>query len=167
MFLYSLVRLLRPERVIEIGVSKGFVTEWFAAALADNDFGELISVDDWSETHGGRADGPAPALTRIQDLGLKERVKFVSSDSVLWLSEQKPNSAHLVWIDGDHSYQGCKRDLVAGWRVCCGTMAVHDTQNASVGANVRAAIRDLCLDGCWIDGARGIWIGKKERGRPA
>jgi len=42
--LYLLVRLLRPERVIETGVRPGYSTAWILSALEANRFGELTSL---------------------------------------------------------------------------------------------------------------------------
>jgi predicted O-methyltransferase YrrM len=164
MFLYSLVRLNEPERVIEIGVSLGFATEWLAAAIHDNGHGELISVDDWSGDHGGKAHSKRPALHRMKDLGLAECVTFVGSDSVEWLKTQKDGSADIVWVDGDHSYEGASGDIREAWRVTRDMVAVHDTENASCGENVSKAICETGLPGVWMRGARGIWVTNKHRG---
>ena len=43
--LYGLVRALRPEVVVETGVATGVTSAYLLAALADNDAGELQSID--------------------------------------------------------------------------------------------------------------------------
>ena len=42
---YGLVRALRPRVVVETGVAMGVTSAYVLAALADNDFGELHSID--------------------------------------------------------------------------------------------------------------------------
>lgn len=42
---YGLVRALRPSMVVETGVAMGVTSAYVLAALADNDFGELHSID--------------------------------------------------------------------------------------------------------------------------
>jgi hypothetical protein len=45
MVLYGLVRALRPEYVIETGIATGVSTSYLSAALIQNDFGNLYSID--------------------------------------------------------------------------------------------------------------------------
>ena len=44
-FLYALVRLLRPERIVETGTASGFSTTYLLAALNRNEAGRLVSID--------------------------------------------------------------------------------------------------------------------------
>jgi len=45
MVLYGLVRALRPEYVVETGIATGVSTSFISAALIQNDFGNLYSID--------------------------------------------------------------------------------------------------------------------------
>jgi hypothetical protein len=47
--LYALVRALRPKQVVEIGVDSGGTSTHILAALRENDYGQLYSVDIKSE----------------------------------------------------------------------------------------------------------------------
>lgn len=163
MLLYSIIRLNRPKRVIEVGVAEGSMTLWLAAALIDNgDDGELISVDNWSTNYGGNAKDPSGVLTKLEDMGFEDTVRVVSSDSKAFLSKQDENSAGFVWIDGDHSYDGCTRDLKEGFRVTSDLLGVHDTANRDVCPHVWPAVCDFPLEGCLIHGGRGVWLARKK-----
>ena len=160
LFLFSLVRMLKPDSIIEIGVSAGHMTAWLALALVLNEKGRLISVDNWSRAHGGQAASSQKAFRRISEVGLHlERVvKFVDSDSVEYLKSCPDNSVDMVWIDGDHSFEGARADIDEGSRVAKKVIAVHDTNQIYDG--VRNAIKDIYTEslGFWVKGCRGIWL---------
>lgn len=165
--LYGLLRMLNPEKVLEIGVSRGHMTSWLALALEDNaSGGKLISVDNWSRAHGGEATSPARAQKRLHDNKIKTSVDFVKSDSVPFMESQETDSFDFVWVDGDHSFEGAKADILQALRICKpgGTIAVHDTHQQYSG--VRDAINNIQelrmigipRSGLWVKGGRGIWI---------
>lgn len=160
--LYDVIVKHKPERVIEIGVSRGAVTAYLAAALEENGKGRLISVDNWSQNFGGKADGPAAACHRVDALGLKERVRFVSQDSQRFLAEQKDNSAGLVWVDGDHSYEGAKADVIEAIRISNTVVGVHDTSHGHHKEDIRRVIRELGIEGQgeYIEERHGCWLGE-------
>jgi predicted O-methyltransferase YrrM len=124
--LHVLTRLLMPQAVVEIGVGGAASTLAFAEALRLNGRGRLISIDvnQWLidrarlllRSHGlemhvsiieGRSDDPA---TRRQIEGHAPRID-------------------ILFIDGDHSFAGCRgdfdryHDLVAPG----GIVVFHDT----------------------------------------
>lgn len=129
LFLYSTVRHLEPDRVIEIGVSAGGATAWIAAALSANDRGVLDAVDDWSRDDGGKADGPGRAEYRLTCFCLEPLVRFHSEDSHTWLPKQDADSAGIVWVDGDHSYEGAKDDLNHALRIATDLVVFHDSNH--------------------------------------
>jgi len=130
LFLYSLIRHAKPDKVLEVGVSGGGATAWIAGALEDNDNGKLISVDDWSRNYGGRSDGPDAAHARLEDLELDTRVELISESSHDYLPRQDKDAFDVSWIDGDHSYEGAKSDLEEAIRVTDGTVIFHDVTHA-------------------------------------
>jgi len=158
LFLFSLLRMIKPRRVLEIGVSRGHMTAWLALALHMNgDGGTLTSVDNWSRAHGGEARSPGHALKRLASNGLAGRVEFVASDSFGFLSEQPDNSFDVVWVDGDHSYTGAYRDITQALRVASHVVGVHDTAQQYTGP--REAAADLSEgEGFWVEGCRGIYL---------
>jgi len=125
--LYGLVRHVKPESVIEVGVSAGGMTSWIAAALEVSNKGTLTSVDNWTQNDGGKASSPEPARKRLEDIGIDHRVEFVTADSHDWMPEQDADSADIVWVDGDHSYHGAMHDLSEAWRIATDLVAFHDS----------------------------------------
>jgi len=159
LFLFGLVRMIKPARVLEIGVSAGHMTAWLALALEQNKKGELVSVDNFSKAHGGEAGDEKPARRRLAANGLAERVDFVKSDSVEFLQKQPDNSFDFVWVDGDHSFDGARADIVEALRVARYVVGVHDTNQLYDGPREAIkAIMPLQTLGFWVEGCRGIWL---------
>ena len=48
-YLYSIVKMLKPKNVVELGTGLGSTAFWAALALEENGFGRIITVDDGSE----------------------------------------------------------------------------------------------------------------------
>lgn len=123
MTLFSLAVSIKAVKIIEIGRFKGFSTLCLASALKFLDIG-------WQEPlqHKQRPDidysnleepqkrllvsiDPFPteeATNLIQEAELTQYVEFVNhrSDAVNIQGE-----VDLIFIDGDHSYEGCKEDV--------------------------------------------------------
>ena len=59
--LYALTRLLRPKRVVEVGVSSGVSSAYLLAALQRNRGGSLVSIDLPSRPRKPRAGKPRPS----------------------------------------------------------------------------------------------------------
>jgi predicted O-methyltransferase YrrM len=62
-FLYSMVRLLKPERVLETGTHHGISSAYMASAMKQNHKGTLVTTEFLPENH-------AIADKRFKDLGL-------------------------------------------------------------------------------------------------
>ena len=107
--LYGLARRVAPgAAVAEIGRFKGGTTLMLASALPDG--AELWSYD----LHVAlRADMSGPQLdaeleTALDRYGLSERVHLVVGDSRT--AEPPPRPCALVFVDGDHTYEGARAD---------------------------------------------------------
>lgn len=156
LFLYSTVRYLRPDRVIEVGVSGGNSTVWIAAALRDAGRGHLFAVDRFEGTDGGAAKSPVLARERLRACGLSEWATVIPKDSVAFLQGCSDDYAEIVWVDGGHSYEQARADVDQAFRVASRLVVVHDTNQVAYDA-----VRRVCVErggGAFIDGTRGIWI---------
>ena len=48
-YVYSMIKMSRPQKVLELGTGLATVTLWAAAAVCENGTGELVTVDDGSQ----------------------------------------------------------------------------------------------------------------------
>lgn len=156
LFLLAAVGMVKPSSILEIGVSAGHATLWLAAA-AQLAGARMVSVDNWSAAHGGRAKGPEKAITRLKDNGLEGTVEFVNSDSVAYLRSCADGEFDLVWVDGDHSVEGATADIKEALRVAGKLVIVHDT-NQQAYRTVREACLSVCDRGCFFDSLRGMFF---------
>lgn len=158
LFLFGLLRMLKPETVIEVGVSAGHMTCWLALALHINDKGNMVSVDNFSKRHGGQASSSDVARSRLAANDLGSCVSFVKSDSVEFMKSIADDTFDFVWIDGDHSFDGARADIKEGMRIAKDTIAVHDTNQQYDGPRKAIASLNGPDGGYWVHGCRGIWM---------
>ncbi len=111
--LFRLARDLGPQPIVEIGRFKGGSTLLLASAMHPD--AELWSYD----LHVAlRPDMPgwqldAELRTALDRYGLTDRVHLVVGDSRT--AEPPPRPAGLVFVDGDHTYEGARADFER-WR---------------------------------------------------
>jgi predicted O-methyltransferase YrrM len=105
-FIYSLVRVSKPDLVAEIGTFFAGTAEVFARALWENGRGMLYTTDPYGAERG-------PAVIRQWPAPLQEIVRFSPDDSMTFLG----NLAHaktlldIILIDGNHQYEFAGFDL--------------------------------------------------------
>jgi predicted O-methyltransferase YrrM len=125
-YLFGLIREIKPQKVIEIGRYKGGSTLLIAAAMDGE--GEFWSVDIGAKE--ARLQGIKTARSfdeQLADasrrLGLK--VNIIVGDSRTL--EVDTGEVDLVFIDGDHSYEGVRNDFERfGRRVRVGGAVLFD-----------------------------------------
>lgn len=114
---YSLTRSIRPRLVVEIGCFMGFSTQHFAQALADNGFGQCISIDPFDfpvDAGNGLQDRQELAESLLKRSGLNELVRIVraySAQAREQIEEELRGGIDLLYIDGDHSIPGVFKDF--------------------------------------------------------
>lgn len=124
MTLFSLAISIRAASMIEIGRFKGFSTLSLASALKFIDIGwqepaqhkQRLDINyenlEKSQTRKLFSIDPFPtqeARDIINEAQLNQYVEFIDRPSE---SVQVQGQADLIFIDGDHTYEGCKRDVL-------------------------------------------------------
>lgn len=139
---YGLIRSNRPKRILVIGSRYGFIPAVCAIACRDNTKGVVDFVDasynqTTYDTHhwGGVGFWHQNDLAKhFGEFGLAEfiRVHLMKSDE--YFIKNKKRTWDYIYLDGDHSYAGVRRDYAYAWRHAAhgGYVALHDiyTQNA-------------------------------------
>ncbi len=131
-FLYALVRLTKPSRVLELGTGYGISARFIGEALAANGVGHLVTVEP--------------------DLKIRDEAATLLVGFPVTMMASDPSNAldwDLVFIDSGYQTREAdiERWLTNGYR---GLIVVHD------------ANRDYDLHGLGvlIEGVDGLWIGR-------
>jgi predicted O-methyltransferase YrrM len=112
--LLALVRRRRPRRIVEIGTAAGgSFYAWCRVAAAN---AVIVSIDLPGGSFGGGYS--QDDLPRLQSYGLEgQQLSFILADSHCDSTVEKLSEAlggagiDFLMIDGDHSYQGARRDF--------------------------------------------------------
>lgn len=124
-YLFELIRRMRARKVVEIGRYKGGSTFLIAAAM--NGAGEFWSIDLGRLEARVRGQASRPYDDQLRNLcaRLGLRVHLIVGDSRT--VEVDTGEVDLVFIDGDHSYEGVKSDFERfGRRVRLGGAVLFD-----------------------------------------
>jgi predicted O-methyltransferase YrrM len=101
LFLYSLVRRMRPRLVVETGTHWGYSGAWIASAIADNADvypeypGRLVTID--CNAYQERAEA------RWERLGVANFVTRYIGESNKWDVPVEVKDIDLLWLDSDHA----------------------------------------------------------------
>jgi predicted O-methyltransferase YrrM len=108
-YMFGLVRQMKARKVVEIGRYKGGSTLLIAAAM--NGEGNFWSIDLGDKEVRIRSSGSRPFDEQIADicsrLGLQVNLLVGDSRTI----EVDTGEVDLVFIDGDHSYEGVRSDF--------------------------------------------------------
>ena len=129
---------MKPETCVEIGSARGNSTCAIAMGLKENGGGRLYATDphmptDWNDTYS--VNTLEILSENIRTLGLTghaEIIRALSTDAAATWTRP----IDLIFIDGDHSYEGVKRDwdLFVKHVPPFGMVVFHDTL-WDIGAN--------------------------------
>lgn len=131
---YSMIRALKPERVLCIGSQQGFIPALCALACKDNAYGHVEFVDpgkaeadenDW----GGKGFWLQPeAQNHFKMFDLSNWITLHTLTSAEYAKKHKKDVYEYIYIDGDHSYKGSRFDYKTFWPRLThgGIMSFHD-----------------------------------------
>ena len=88
-YLYSMIKMMKPKTVVELGTGLGSAMLWAGLALQENDYGTIHTIDDGSEWHRLKTAKDAMGnyykeeyddfiLGLIEDFQLKDSIKFLN-----------------------------------------------------------------------------------------
>jgi len=156
LFVYALVRAMKPYTVLELGVSDGIGAVVICRALTENARGKYCGVDDWSHEYGGRSDGrKVPRENTVRDGSSPEIMAFKTCDSLEYLKAQKDKTWGLVIVDANHSYESALADIREARRVAREIVLVHD-MGTEPGVTKACLAQDV--PGVYIPSSRGYWM---------
>lgn len=100
--LYTLMRLLKPQHIIELGAFQGLSTKILAMAVRENGIGRIISVDKTAP--GKRVLRRRENLLRSELLSKEdlEVVELVTRDVTRFMRGEKKRSVDFIFEDSSH-----------------------------------------------------------------
>jgi predicted O-methyltransferase YrrM len=130
--LYALAKSLKPQVIVEIGSARGKSACAMALACAQNGIGKVWAIDPHEPNHWQeqQTDGRNEDFfrRRLKEYRLEDWCEVIVSTStraaVNW---SRP--IDLLFIDGDHSYEGVKSDfeLFSKWLTPASIVLFHDS----------------------------------------
>jgi len=130
--LHGLVRSLAPDVVVETGSARGWSACHIGLALRENVRGKLYAIDPHTSTDWNDSGGQETSLTvfhrHITAMGLDPYVEVIRANSHT-AARGWTRPIDLIFIDGDHSYEGVKADweLFSPFLTPSGIAVFHDT----------------------------------------
>lgn len=129
--LYALVKAAKPEVVVEIGSARGRSSCFMGMALKQNGSGKLYAIDPHTQTawnDDNSVDTYDILKGNIASLGLTDVVEILRATSSEVARDWNRN-IDILFIDGDHSYEGAKLDwdLFSPFVKPFGSVVFHDT----------------------------------------
>lgn len=119
-------------RYLEVGVRLGHSLAFVAAAAEAAGLPlEALGVDAWGGTAYGLEDNPGEDYVRgrLEELELGAGIELRHANSHELLPELNGRRFDLIFVDGDHTAIGARRDLEDGWRLleAGGVLVMDDT----------------------------------------
>jgi predicted O-methyltransferase YrrM len=141
---YSLIRLIKPKRVLCVGSRYGYIPAICALACKDNKQGVVDFVDaaydqttGEDENHWGGVGfwKTQKGKDHFRKFGLQKHVKLHVMTTAEFKKKYPKRRWGYIHIDGDHSYKGVKFDFQSFWPKLLGGgfLALHDIFTKDLG----------------------------------
>ncbi len=135
--LHGLARAMAPRVCVEIGSARGLSACYIGLALKHTGRGRLYAIDPHTATAWNDADSVDTLAVMERNLrifGVRDYVTIVRTRSDAAAAKWS-EPIDLLFIDGDHSYEGVKRDwaLFSPHVRSMGVVVFHDTMWALAG----------------------------------
>jgi hypothetical protein len=151
-FFYTLVRLTKPQRVLETGTWLGRSAIAIASALRDNGIGNLVTIEV-------NAEAAEVAARNIDNQGLATFVTLQVANS---LTVELSETYELALFDSDIPVRGTEFTRFYDFLEPGAIVLFHDTAGPHTGSADRVV--DLMtmgmLEGIFLPTARGIFVGR-------
>jgi predicted O-methyltransferase YrrM len=149
----------RPGAVfVELGVYMGRSLAFMGEALRERPDVEIWGVDGWAADQGTSMAGFVAAFAHHAP-AILERARLVRCDSARAARLFDEATVDFVYIDADHSYEGCLADIKA-WLPKVrpgGILAGHDHSEVHYPGVVRA-VREVFGDAATLPGVGPTWV---------
>lgn len=152
---YSLVTNLRPERALVIGSRYGYIPGIIALALKANGSGTVDFVDaNYSDNahgftlaFGGVENWHGDPLEKFASCGLEAVINVYVMRSSDFFAQCNSQYGY-IYLDGDHSYEGCKYDFEESLKVASpgALLTLHDAVVKQSGFGVNRLFEELESD---------------------
>jgi hypothetical protein len=152
-FLYALVRMTKPSRVIETGTWLGRSAIAIASALRDNGFGHLLTIEQSDEV-------AKTARRNFEEQGLTEFITLQVGMSLELAVEDQ--SCDFALFDSDIPLRASEFKRFYGQLEPGAIVIFHDTAELHEGSadNVIDLVTMGMVEGIFFDTPRGIFVGR-------